>query len=340
MINYETKINQDCIVFLDIEATGQKNPEIIQLCGYKIHNYNFDRPIIFNQKYYSNQQIPSMLKNKINFNKNFVNFKEYQKMSLKKAEEIHAFLENTIIVTYGNFDEILLKRLFEKYKLDIKKMSFLDITHLFENPLKINYSLNELAQILNIKYQTNNLHDAKYDAWLLMKITQALNIKKIQELKKVLIFYPKQKISFNNPLKKSITERRKQSSTAMIIKHFDFQQKILDYEIYNYKSNTFSSYKISFNKNKGERNKIVEILQKYPLYISFHNKSGLRALCAWANNLNIDLKYINLLHLHRSILPTNKNVDWQKETAALIKYIGEYFYSKKIQGTKEYWIKC
>ncbi|MCV3728513.1 ribonuclease H-like domain-containing protein [Ureaplasma miroungigenitalium] len=340
MINQQTNKNKDCLVFLDIEATGQRNPEIIQLCGFKVDNYNFNAPIVFNQKYHSSQQIPLMLKNKINFKKNFVNFKHYPKMNAKRAAEIHAFLENTIIVTYGNFDETLLRRLFDKYELDSKKMSFLDITHIFENPLKINYSLNELAQILKIKCQKNNLHDAKYDAWLLMKITQALDIKKIQELKKVLIFYPKHKISFNKTTKNNLICRQKSSSSALIIKHFDSQQKVLDYEMYDYKTDSFRSYKISFNKSKEKTNQIVKILQEYPLYISFHNKSGLRSLCAWANNLNIDLKYINLSHLHRSILPTNKKIDRQKETAALIKYIGEYFYAKKTQGTKEYWIQC
>ncbi|MCV3743873.1 hypothetical protein OF377_03230 [Ureaplasma sp. ES3154-GEN] len=326
------------LVFLDIEATGQRNADIIQISGIKLDLITH-RKKEFNQKYYSSQPIPSRVQYLLNFKKNFKNFDKYPLMNKTEAQKIYDFLLNSVIVVYGNFDEVLLRNLFTKYNLDHTKLVYFDISLLFINHHKTTFNLNSLARILKINFSEYNTHSAQYDAWLLENVfftLLQLPDRHWSDLEQLGLFYPKRSEVFYVFDQNAWNDRKKPTNKAILITDFDVHKKI-NYVIYDcIKQGIIKRGHINLTQKQTARihlEMMLKDLKRFPLYTD--HRFSVRKWHQLLNEYKLprqEVKYINLTYLKKDYPYWDS---WQ-----LIQKIGHYFYNHQINGTKEYWITC
>lgn len=158
--------NKNDIIFLDIEADS-KNRNLLQFGAIKLKK---NKPFMVN--WYCNpiERIPYHVLNLIG------------RDSLRKIkmgdtphatiEKIYKLTNNAIFVSFGDFDYILLNELSQKYLGKKLNTIFVNFQEEWRNINKnlTNISLVKLANLFEIEFDEENLHDAFFDARIMYQI--------------------------------------------------------------------------------------------------------------------------------------------------------------------------
>lgn len=170
--SYQLKdINQikDCnLTFIDIEATDDKNDrKIIQFSGVKFDMYGQkidEINIIINPEQPLTDYIINLLKIDDNHLKNKPKWEEVK-------YQIANFLNNTIVVTFGDFDISATKKYINLDRYNIK---FFDFQMWLKKFSKNNVGLLELSKVLHNNIESSLQHNAFFDACLLSNVFYTL----------------------------------------------------------------------------------------------------------------------------------------------------------------------
>lgn len=176
----EIKINENSIIFLDIEADPEKE-KLLQFGCIKIKNNVKEKINIF-----SNPNCP-ISPHVIKLVKNNLNNINEGILQREMAEKVKDIISNSTIISYGDFDYRFLKKFLKKeLAYDIKE-EFIDFQKKWKHVTKSKnlWSLNKLCDFFQIPFVESYLHDASYDASLLYKCykkwSQFENIGKLKE---------------------------------------------------------------------------------------------------------------------------------------------------------------
>lgn len=170
--SYELKdINQlkNCnLTFIDIEATDDKlDRRFIQFSGVKFDaegNKIGELNVVINPKQPLTEYIINLLKTDDEYLKNKPTWEEVK-------YQIANFLNNTVMVTFGDFDINITKR---NIDLDIYNINFFDFQMWLKKFSKNNVGLLEIAKLLYNDIESSLQHNAFFDAYLLSDIFYVL----------------------------------------------------------------------------------------------------------------------------------------------------------------------
>ena len=275
IIDYKNKT----IIFFDVEANQYKkngiiNHYLLQISALKIRNNQIiDKINLFcrcNQPI--NKQVLDLLNKKSWFFKN-------QKMTDQKAySEFHKMCKDSdLIVSYGNYDEVVLKDLCKRnnIKYDLEIFDFCLFVEKFFKKNKIQCpSLNSLCNSFDVKIK--NEHNALSDTFSLWKVFKKYNKKNLDDgiiLKKVAFELLRPKI-YKQKLHSSKKYNKPSFENNMYFIFIDLKSKN-NYDDEGIRINTIVKLKIEiFNKNKNlvdelklekiiiEKDEIVSVLHE------------------------------------------------------------------------------
>lgn len=157
--------NKD-IVFIDIEANDYPK-RILQFGGIKLKKNNeTDKKNWFcNPKCKLSPHILKIVGK---------NLKKIEKgMShIRIIEKIYKFLNNTILISYGNFDYNFLNDMSKRFLKKKLNVEYIDLQNEWKkiSMSKEVWALNKLASFFKINVDAEELHDAFYDTYLLYQI--------------------------------------------------------------------------------------------------------------------------------------------------------------------------
>lgn len=156
------------LTFIDIEATDDKlDRRFIQFSGVKfdIEGNKIDElNVVINPKQPLTDYIINLLKTDDEYLKNKPTWEEVK-------YQIANFLNNTVMVTFGDFDINITKR---NIDLDIYNIKFFDFQMWLKKFSKNNVGLLEIAKLLYNDVESSMQHNAFFDAYLLSDIFYVL----------------------------------------------------------------------------------------------------------------------------------------------------------------------
>lgn len=156
------------LTFIDIEATDDKlDRRFIQFSGVKfdIEGNKIDElNVVINPKQPLTDYIINLLKTDDEYLKNKPTWEEVK-------YQIANFLNNTVMVTFGDFDINITKR---NIDLDIYNIKFFDFQMWLKKFSKNNVGLLEIAKLLYNDIESSMQHNAFFDAYLLSDIFYVL----------------------------------------------------------------------------------------------------------------------------------------------------------------------
>ncbi|MDE5767556.1 MAG: 3'-5' exonuclease [Malacoplasma sp.] len=157
--------NKD-IVFADIEA-NDKPKRLLQFGAVKLKtNGEIDKKNWFcNPKCKISPHVYKMVSK---------NIKKIEKgmIYIRIIEKIYKYLNNTVLISYGNFDFNFLNEMSKKFLNKPLNVQYIDLQNEWKkiSMTKEVWALNRLSNFFKINVNENELHDAQYDAWLLYLI--------------------------------------------------------------------------------------------------------------------------------------------------------------------------
>lgn len=224
------------IVFVDIEA-NQKPKRLIQFGAIKLKldKTTEEFNIFSNPKCKLSDHIKEMLKN------NLENIKNAQD-NIKSLRKIYKILNNTVFMSFGNFDYQFLESLSEKLLNKKLNVTFIDMQEEFKkvSMQKNPTSLKNLANFFGVSFDDNQQHDGLYDARILYEIFVKWNSTSNEELEEMLFnhranFETQVKLS-QNRTKESLTINNLNKFTGYTIVNIEFQEPCkMIYEQYHTK---------------------------------------------------------------------------------------------------------
>lgn len=156
------------LTFIDIEATDDKlDRRFIQFSGVKfdIEGNKIDElNVVINPKQPLTDYIINLLKTDDEYLKNKPTWEEVK-------YQIANFLNNTVMVTFGDFDINITKR---NIDLDIYNIKFFDFQMWLKKFSKNNVGLLEIAKLIYNDVESSLQHNAFFDAYLLSDIFYVL----------------------------------------------------------------------------------------------------------------------------------------------------------------------
>lgn len=147
------------LCFVDLEANDVPIREIIQFGAIK---KTAELNLYFKPQYKVSRYITKLTHLDDQFLQDKLDMQNQWKIMAK-------FISGKIIITFGNFDYWLLQKTFANLQYQFDNRYF-DLQKYIYKKTKINISLEDLAKILNIKYEPHMLHNGFYDAWILQQI--------------------------------------------------------------------------------------------------------------------------------------------------------------------------
>lgn len=337
--------------FIDIEATDdESNRKMIQFSGLKTTlegDIIEEIDVMINPEQELSEYIINLLKIDNEKLQKFPNFYEVHELILN-------FLENSTIISFGDFDYKFLKKSFQDINLNFDFLYYdcqLEIKK--ASSVSTNASLSNLFRIIKGDVDKKYLHNALYDAYMLYvvffeykKITNE-ELKQIVEISQLvprisnpknLIFskYDFQNIVKNKPNSKSIV-----FVTKLIINKFDIKinkKKVIrkyieEFEFfYNNKSYSFKNP----YKNMGENiysniykyeinnflNLFISIIKFSAIFFSDCGKNSIQYLLEIIYDIYkkyFEIEYISLTYLAKKI----KSKDFHDLKTAFINIVNE-----------------
>lgn len=148
------------LVFIDIEATDHKTErQIVQISGIRVNldGTTQELNLVINPKQPLSNYIVNLLKIDDIYLKN--------KPTLDNVEDqIANFINNSVVVTFGDFDRKMIQKYFAHKNLELK---FFDFQNYLKQFSKNNVALLEMHKLISDDTTNVLQHDALYDAQML-----------------------------------------------------------------------------------------------------------------------------------------------------------------------------
>lgn len=326
--------------FIDIEATDdESNRKMIQFSGLKT---TLDGDII--------EEIDIMINPEQELSEYIINLLKLDNEKLQKYPtflEIHKqilnFLENSTIISFGDFDYKFLKKAFNDINIDFHWSYYdcqLEIKK--QSQVSTNASLSNLFRIINGNIDKKYLHNALYDAYMLfvvyfkyLKMTTD-ELKYAVEISQLVprISNPKNtifsKYDFQNIIKNTPSPHSQLFITKLIINKFEIKlnkkkiyKKYIDEieflyndQLYNFKNpymrmgeNTYSNiYKQDL---QNFLNFFISLLQHSALFFSDCGKNSIQCLLEIIYDIYknyYEIEYISLTYLAKKSKTKDLNI--------------------------------
>lgn len=203
------------LAFIDIEATDDKfERKFIQFSGVKFdsNGKNIDQiNIVINPE----QQLSDYIINLLKIDDEYLSDKPNWN---KVKDEISKFLDNTVMVTFGDFDISIIKKNIDLIHYNIK---FFDFQLWLKKLSGSNVGLIELSKLIYENIETELQHNAYFDAFILSEVFYEIKKLTSNEISQLCLLshispriaMPKHKIfssiEFANMWKNKITKKSK-----------------------------------------------------------------------------------------------------------------------------------
>ncbi len=336
------EISSKYLCFIDIEATdNESNRKMIQFSGLKT---TLEGEIV--------EEIDLMVNPEQDLSEYIINLLKIDNQKLQKYpnffkihQQIINFLIDSTIVTFGDFDYKFLNKSFKDINYDFN-WPVLDCQYEIKKKSQIstNASLSNLFRILKGEVDKKYLHNALYDAYMLLVVYFAYINLDQQQLKKVVeysqivprISNPKNlifsKYDFNHIIKNNVNSKSILFITKLIINQFEykvnkrkcFKKYIEEFQfqynnqVYYFKNpykmikeNTFSN--IYKSELEIFLNKFINIMLNSAIFFSDCGKNNIQSVLEIIYEIYkkyFEIEYISLTYLAKKYKTKDIQILW------------------------------